>query len=518
MTSSGSNGVVATTGANDAVVEPIKMSGEMRNASGRIRRSLVLSFAERYAAILINFVATAILARLLTPSDYGIFIVGTVIVAIPAILRDFGVLTFLIQEKDLTQDNVRTAYGISLLFGVVLGAAIAISSGWIAEFYGNDGVRRVLLVLAVNFVLTPFGSAVLALLRREMDFVALLWISLASILITASVSIFLALIGFGFMSLAWANLAGAIVTFIMAAIKRPKQFSILPSLKDWRRIMSFGLVATAGILVGEISLRMPELVIGRLLGLAPVGIFGRADSLTNMFNRLVTTGVAPVVVAAFATQHRGGGALKEPFLRAMALMTGLAWPFFGLAALMASPIVHIAFGNGWDAAIPIGRTLCIASSVAVLSNLNWYVLQATGAVAKNLWVQLITQPVAILLVIMAAEFDLVVVTGALIVAASVSVVVSYRFIDRLIGASLDEVVRGSAKSAGVTGCSMVVPILVVLLMRTDGDHIWAPLALASAGAVAGWLLGVRLFRHEFSKEIERFAARFPLWSREAGLE
>ena len=466
-----------------------------------IRRSLALSFAERYAAILINLLATAILARLLTPRDYGVYTIGIVIIGITSTVRDFGVITFLIQEKNLTENSVRTAYGVSLLIGFVVGGLIALSSGWIADFYGNDGVRDVLLVLAVNFVLMPFGSAVLALLRREMNFVALFWISMASTCSSVATSILLALTGNGYMSLAWGALAGAVVTCVAAAAMRPKQFRMLPSLHDWRRITSFGVVAVAGILLGELGARAPELAVGRLLGLTSVGLLGRADALTTMFNRMVTTAVAPVVVAAFALQHRTGNPLKQQFLGAMALMTGIAWPFFAFLALMASPIVRIIFGAGWEAAIPIARGLCIAASIGVLANLNWFVIQAMGEVKKNLVAQIVTQPVAVILMIGAGQFNLIAVTAALIIAAAFSVIVSYRVIEQIIGAKLDDVVRRSLKSLGVTVCTMVAPALVVAFVHTGSNNIWLPLAVASIGAGLGWLLGVVLLRHDLRNEI-----------------
>lgn len=508
MTAINSKGSVIVAKLAERIPEPAGRRTEPQAHVVPVRRSLVLSFVERYASILINVLATAILARLLTPGDYGVYTVGIVIVSITAAIRDFGVITFLVQEKNLTESHVRSAYGVSLLLGIVIGGLIAVSSGWIADFYGNDGVREVLLVLAVNFLLMPFSSTVMALLRREMNFTALLWISLGSTVVNFGTSIALALAGYGYMSLAWGTLSGAVVTCAMAAAMRPTQYRIIPSLKDWRRITSFGIVAVAGIFLGELGFRTPELVVGRLLALDAVGIFGRADGLTTMFNRMVTTAVAPVVVAAFALQHRTGNPLRQQFLSAMALMTGIAWPFFAFLALMASPIINVIFGPTWGAAIPITRVLCIAASVTVLADLNWFVIQAMGEVKKNLWAQLITQPVTITIVIAAAQFNLAVVSGSLIVAAAFAVIVSYRVIAEIIGATLDDVVRRSVKSVGVTMCSMVAPAIVVCVMRTDGDHLWLPLAVASCGTAVGWLAGVLLLQHELRSELVRVLRNF----------
>ena len=481
--------------------------GGSPRAGPQVRRSLILSFAERYASIIVNVLATTLLARLLTPQDYGIYTVGVVVVGFASTLGDFGVVSFLTQEKNLTESQVRTAFGISILIGLVMGMAIALSSGWVADFYGSAGLRTVLLVLSINFVLQPFGYAVLALLRREMNFAAMFWISLGSTIVNLVASIGLALYGQGYMSLAWGSLAGSVVLCAMASALRPKGIRLSPSLRNWRPITSFGLVAMAGILVNSIGSRMPELVIGRLLGVSAVGLFGRADGITTMFNRMVTGAVAPVVISTFAMQHRMGDPLKENFLNGIALMTGIGWPFFAFLALMTSPIFHILFGYGWDQAIPIGRVLCIAASIVMMADLNGMAIQATGAMKWNLIAHLIIQPVAVVLVIVSAQFNLLVVAAGQIVTAAVTVVVFYRIIDRLIGVSLGDVIRRSAKSAGVTLCSIIAPIIVVSLMRTDPSHVWTPLIIAAAGTAAGWLIGVLLFRHDLRKEILTMAAK-----------
>lgn len=470
---------------------------------GSVRRSLTLSFAERYLGIVIQFAATVTLARMLTPGDYGVYTIGLVIVNITSVLRDFGAVSFLIQEKNLSEISVRTAYGMSLLIGFVVGCVIVASSGVIASFYDNDALRPVLLVLGINFVLAPFVDVVFALLRREMNFRALFWISVSATTANTIVAITLAFLGAGAMSLAWGALAASLMQYVMARRLRPRGYDMSPSLKDWRRIGSFGIVATAGILCAEIGGRAPELVIGRFINVPAVGIYGRANGLIDMFNRLVTSGIAPVAVSAFAMQHRGGGALRDSFIKSMTMLTGIAWPFFVLLGLMAGPITRILFGSGWDSAIPIARILCVVGCVVTLAELNWYVLQATGAMQANLRLQLITQPVKVALLVVAAHFGLAAVAGALIVSSIFWVVVSYHSVQRIAGTSLGEVLAPSLTSVAVTACSAVVPALVLFSFGTSLDQVWLPFCLSAAGAAAGWFIGLRLFRHPLGDEIWR---------------
>jgi O-antigen/teichoic acid export membrane protein len=211
-------------------------------------------------------------------------------------------------------------------------------------------------------------------------------------------------------------------------------------------------------------------------------------------------------VSAFALQHRSGAALKDDFRHATAMITGIAWPFFIFLGLLASPITHILFGNGWDAAIPIARILCIAACISALSYLNAYAFQAMGAVNNTLVIQFIAQPLKIALLMIAALGNLTTVAGALIVSSVITVVVSYRHAHQLVGTSLMDVVRACLASMGVALCAAIVPVLVVLLIRTDDEHVWLPMAIGSLGAFSGWLIGLRLFRHPLWPEIPRMMA------------
>src|SRR5258706_9149173 len=124
----------------------------------RVRRALLISFAQNYGVLVLQFAASIFIARVLTPGEMGIFSVATVLVGIAHNFRDFGVANYVIQEKELTEDRIRSALGIAILVAWLLAAAMALLSGPMAEFYREPGVRSVMLVLALNFMLIPFGS------------------------------------------------------------------------------------------------------------------------------------------------------------------------------------------------------------------------------------------------------------------------------------------------------------------------------------------------------------------------
>jgi O-antigen/teichoic acid export membrane protein len=243
-----------------------------------------------------------------------------------------------------------------------------------------------------------------------------------------------------------------------------------------------------------------------------LGLYGRADGLVSMFNRIVTAGVAPVAVAAFARQHRAGDQIRSDFLRTITMMTAISWPFFIFLGVMTEPIIRILFGDGWEAAIPITRVLCVAGCVSSIANLNWFVFQGTGAVRKNLSVQLLAQPITIALVVLGANFSLEVVGCAIIVASVTTVGISFYYVNPMIGASGWDVARAASKSLVVALCSAAGPVVVGLSLTIDREHVALPFVLAALGGLAGWALSLWIFDHPLRVEVTIVLATIRRWT------
>jgi O-antigen/teichoic acid export membrane protein len=128
-----------------------------------------------------------------------------------------------------------------------------------------------------------------------------------------------------------------------------------PSLKEWRRIAAFGGFASGANLVGTIGVNIAELIIGRMLGFSAVAYYSRAMGLLNIFRMTVQATVLSVALPAFADQYRAGIDMRPDYGRAAALMTGLAWPFYGMLALLAQPVIRLLYGRQWDEAVVIAQ-------------------------------------------------------------------------------------------------------------------------------------------------------------------
>ena len=471
------------------------------SAAVGVRKSLFLSFADKHLRLVLQIASTLILARFLTPEEFGVFTIGLVVVYVADTLRDFGVATFIVQEKDLTPSVVRTAYGISLALGAASAAVIVLASVPLARFYHSPGVRDVLLVLSPMFLMTPFSSVVAAMLRRDMKFGTLLRINGITSLANNGIAIVLAVCGFGFMSLAWSRIAGAAVNYIVSHMVKPSEMSHFPSFREWRKVASFGVIMTGATVVGDLGARAPDLLIGRFLGITSVGLFGRGVTLIRLFDASVTNTITPVAVSSFAMHHRSGQRFGDRFLIGVSMTTAIAWPFFMFVALMAYPTTRILFGPQWDASVPITRLLCIAAAITSATNLNMLALQGVGAVRPQLASQWIIQGSSIALTLVACQFSLYAVGFVAIITACITVIVLCRFTLPVIHVTPLALLRSMVKSLIVTAVSSIVPVLVLALMTIDTNHIWLPFITAGTGTGAGFIAAAWGVRHPVWEEV-----------------
>ena len=470
-------------------------------------RALALSFLERYTALALSIGATMILARLLTPAETGLFSIGIALTTLIAQFRDFGVATFLIQERDLTDEKFRTALGVSMVTMLLLMAAILLGSGWAGEFYHEPGITQVMRVSALSFLVIPFNSIVMVWLRRQMRFQTLYQMSVVGALFHTATSVTLAWLGFGYMSLAWASVANNLGNTLVAFHYRPRQYSYLPSLKIWRRIAAFGVYSTVSSLCQEAMTRSSDLFIGRSIGLAAVGQFSRASGLVSMITQSLISGILPVAVSVFAMKQRAGEKLSAAYLGGLSLLTAIAWPAFAFLGLMAFPLIRILFGDQWDIAVEPTRLIAVASMVSCLNILHPSIFQATGAMRQRMSVQLIIMPLKLTVFFVSAPFGLTAVAAGTILNALIELVASQVALNRLIGTGLPEVLAAIWKSLLATAASAAGPGLVLLYMPPAANHLWLPVLLAAFGCGIFWLAAVFLLAHPLADEMRRLLGR-----------
>lgn len=469
-----------------------------------VRRSVAISFATRYIELIIQFASTVIIARLLTPEEIGIFSVAAVLVGLAHILRDFGVGQYVIREQQLTSEKLRNAFGVALMVAWGLALVLASISYPISVFYNEQGIRDVMLVLALNFFLIPFGSITIAYLRREMQFGILFRVNVASALVHAICAVTLASLGFSYMSMAWAAVAGVITTILVVNLYRPAGLPYLPQFKRITNIVRFGGYASTANLTEEAGRSAPDLVIGRVLSMDDVGLFGRAVGLVRLFNRLVSSAIWPVVLPYFSAVHRDGSSIKEVYLKAISYVTTLAWPFFLFLGIMAYPAVRILYGPQWDESVPLVKILCVWGAISSSIFFFNQVVTAIGYVNKTMSYQFVYQLIVILAILSSVFYGTQAVAWGISLSALIGFFVAYRYLSALAGITIKDFFASTYKSFFVASVSVVIPAVISLSMNIGPDNYLVPFIVSLFGFSISWLFAVLIVKHPIGNEIATY--------------
>jgi O-antigen/teichoic acid export membrane protein len=467
------------------------------------RRALAWSFAERYAGFVVALASTLVLARLLTPAQVGVFSLCAALLAVAAIVRDLGVSEYLIQERELTPDKLRSAFGVALLAAWTLALLIWLSRHALAAYFEEPGVAEVLAVMALHFALLPLSSTAFALMNREMAFRRIFWLQTASNSVQAATAVTLALKGHGFLALAWGPVAGVLTQTLLIGFLAPRGSFVRPSFAHARVVLRFGLTYMGSRLIETLAKNFHEPVIAKRFDFEAVGLFSRAYGMVEMFHANVADAVVRVSTPAFARAYREGQPLAEPFARATALFVCVAWPFFGFVALMAEEIIGLMFGPQWLAAAPLASILALAALPAGLYEMVPQMLSATGHVGRRLRMAAWVAPAHIVGVLVASTWGLEAIAAVSFFSGLVMLLLCRVHLRAALGLRLGELLRPSRLSAWVALGTLAAAALAAWPARAAG---WPPtltlLATAAVALLAWWGLVWRL-NHPAHEEITR---------------
>ena len=465
------------------------------------RVALLLSSSERHIVTAINFFATMIIARLVAPAEFGIFVLGASVMALAEVIRDLGTSSYLVQQQELSVEKTRTAFTIVLALTIAAAALILMSVEVIATYYALPGLKHYLQVSVMGFLLGPFVSPVHSLLRRDLRFGAIAITNVTTSLLNAAVVVLLATLGFSYMSFAWANVASGIAGLSLLLFFRPDVSIFRPSLGALRNVVSFGAYDSFAKSLAIAGDYIPNLIFGRILTVEAVGFYQRAGTVSRLPERILLAGVNIAILPIFAGRAREGRDLKEGYLRATELVTALLWPALLMLVLFSYTFVLVMLGGQWLAIVSLVQIMTAARLFAYTGILDYAAILAAGAVRYTVPLMVVQLVSSLGVVAFTAGYGLHAVAVGLFFSTAFNGVVSLCLLRSLLGFSWGEFVQSIRKSVVVTAFALVGPLLVIVVAgpSANGSIVGALIAIALCGL--GWLGGLWLTAHPLLKEI-----------------
>jgi len=443
----------------------------------------------------IDFTASLIVARLLSPHELGAFSIALAAVVIAQTLRSAGVNMFLIAAPQLDEAKVRTALGLAMIASFGLAVLIFAIAPAIAAFYREPVIATVLRIVCVSYLLAPYQVLAHGLLTRALRFKSLLVATLSSSAIGAGTAISLAFHGWGSLSMAWSSLVGGVTLLAVMIAARPPQFVFRPALVQWRSVSAFTGWVLGGTLLGQFGPRLNELFVGRALGIAPAAYLDRAEMLPRMLWNYAAPPVLSILSPLVAHELRQGIDAQGSLLLRMRLFGCIFSPILVGIATQSAPILIGLYGWQWQASIAPAPWLCIAAAITgqfVVLNAS---MNGLGQARALFFLGLVEQGARITMLVLLSWTQITWVAMGAVAVSLVYAAAAIRLGARL---KLFTVREALASLAPAVAICTVVGAAGLLIDRMRGGGIPAhpiPAVLEAAAVLAVvWIAAVALFQ------------------------
>ena len=467
-----------------------------------VRTAAAWAMASQYVSFAMQFITSIVLARwLISPEQFGLFSIAFAAITLVAFLQDFGVTRYITGEADLTPAKVHTAFTVSVAFAWTIAALALLAAAPIAQFYGDPHLLPITRVIAASYLLVPLAIVPQALCQRRMDFRSNTMIEVGAALANSTVAICLALRGHGALALAWGAFAQQAARLVVSQWRAGIMLPWPLRLRGAEPVLRIGGTNSVLSVCGSITARAPELVIGRLIDSAAVGLFARAAGLALQLRLLLAGAVTGVFYPAFRQVRDSGQPLGPPYLRVVAAYTGITWPAMAGIALLAEPLVRLLYGERWIAAAPLLAWVAMAQLCYVSLPLNGDLPILLGRMRTLIRRNLVESFASVALLALAAPFGLWWVAVSRMAHGLLWIALYAGLMRAMVGFSWRGLLTIWLRSGAATLAALAPTVALFALWQGPSQSGFAQL-LASAGlGMISWLIALKLLRHPAFDEV-----------------
>lgn len=330
----------------------------------------------------ISLSTTVILARMLSPEDYGVMTLAMIVISFVGFFNEVGIGAAIVQKSELTITEVNGCFVIAVITSLILSLLTILTSAIAARFFKTPQLEAMISVLAVAFILGSLSTVPMAFLRKEMQFKTIATLNVLCVLMLSLVSIALAAHGFGAWSLVWGFIASSTTQAIGAywtSSWRPKGGV---DIREAAELVFYGLQVTTSRVFWYIYTNADKLIIGRLLGVRPVGIYDMAFGLATLPSSQVTSLVTNVASPLFSKLQNDLPQISSVIQKLSRGIAYITYPVLIGMLVCSKELVAVVLGDKWmDILIPFDA-LCLLGLLKSIDPLLSQVLISTGHARK----------------------------------------------------------------------------------------------------------------------------------------
>ena len=327
---------------------------------------------------LLKTASTVLLARMLTPNDYGLVAMVSAVIGFAGIFKDMGLSTATIQRDELNHNQVSVLFWLNVVVSLAVTLIVAACGPALAWFYHEPKLTVLTAVMGITFLMGGLSVQHQALLARQMRFVAMGVIEVVSMTISIVVGLVMAKRGWGYWSLAMMAIANEISDIVLSWTLCRWRPTLPRRGSGVKSLVHFGGNVTAASCLSYVSRNADNMLIGWYWGAAPVGMYSKAYQLFMLPLQQITTPVNAVVLPALSRLADEPQRYRNYFMRVTTLVNTLGMPMAVVMAVLAEETIRVSLGRQWMSVVPVFQVLSISAIFQPLTSSTGWLYLSTG--------------------------------------------------------------------------------------------------------------------------------------------
>lgn len=365
--------------------------------SSQLLKSFLWKLLERCSVQVVTFVVTIVLARLLMPEEYGIVALITIFIALAEVIADGGFNTALIQKKDADSVDFSTVFFFSLAIAITLYVLLYACAPFIAGFYNQPMLTPVVRVLSASILFYSINSVQRAYISRNMLFKKLFISALIAVLLSGSVGIYLAYIGYGVWSLVWQTILNQLFTTVIMWFTVKWRPTLAFSRERFYSLFGFGWKIFCTNFIVTLFIRLRAMVIGKVFSPATLAYYDKGNQFPGLISDNVCGSIQTVIFPALSDIQDDKGRVKSMMRRSINTSCLFMFPLMVGLMVCAKPLVVLLLTEKWLGVVPYMQILCLANFFRPITIPNQQAITALGYSGITLKLEIIRKLIDIII-------------------------------------------------------------------------------------------------------------------------
>lgn len=386
----------------------------------KVISSLIWKLLERGGTQGIQFVIQIILARILTPEDYGVIAIIMIFIALANVFIQSGFSTALIQKKDTDEVDFSSVFYLSLGIATILYIVLYMTAPFIANYYKTIELIKILRVLSLTLFFGVFNSIQNTIIAKKMQFKKQFFSSLIAVILSGVVGIVLAYKGFGVWTLVYQQLLSRILicTVLWQIVKwRPK---FIFSFERIKSLFSYGSRLLISGLLDTLYMNITSLVIGRIYQPSMLGYYNRGNQFPQLIVSNFNGSIQSVLFPALSAEQENKQRVKEIMRRAVVTSSFIIFPLMIGLFTIAEPLVKVLLTDKWLPSVPFLRIFCLSYALWPIHTANLQAINAIGRSDIFLRLEILKKILGVTVLVISVRFGVIAIALGVLLTGIIS--------------------------------------------------------------------------------------------------